>query len=255
MHKQTVLLLGSGPNVVEAVDWPRKPFDSIVAINNAWRVRTDWNYLIYPEDFPEGRRPETVRANQRHVIHKDFVPAQNRFGGFVFAGGTMAFTAAYWALSALSPRVMAFMGCDMVYPKGDQTHFYGTGSADPLRKDVTLQSLEAKAARLMVLAAEMGCTCVNLSSDESRLVFPRETPLGLTISEPELPVFDRDSVMALLAEEADLGYFVPSGRYWEVADRFDARRLAEIDDAWLELAATAEQLMVPRQVLTQLTVN
>ena len=30
-----ILLLGSGPNVTDAADWPRGPFDLIVAINNA----------------------------------------------------------------------------------------------------------------------------------------------------------------------------------------------------------------------------
>ncbi len=60
----------------------------------------------------------------------------------------------------------------MHYPPG-QTHFYGTGSADPLRPDITLQSLEAKSARLMILAAMEGCAMVNLSTGPSRLVFPR----------------------------------------------------------------------------------
>ena len=57
---------------------------------------------------------------------------------------------------------MAFFGCDMVYAATGKTHFYGTGTADPLRPDVTLQSLEGKAARLQLLAAEQGCACVNL---------------------------------------------------------------------------------------------
>jgi len=71
----------------------------------------------------------------------------------------MAFTAGYWALHALRPEVMGFIGCDMVYPKTGATHFYGTGTADPLRDDVTLQDLGAKSARLMVMAAAQGCAC------------------------------------------------------------------------------------------------
>ena len=78
------------------------------------------------------------------------------FGGIVYAGATMAFTAGYWALSALQPRVLAYLGCDMIYPQG-QTHFYGTGAADPLRPDPTLQNLRAKSARLELLAARAGC--------------------------------------------------------------------------------------------------
>jgi hypothetical protein len=39
-----------------------------------------------------------------------------------------------------------------------------------------------------------------------------------------------------LALEAELGYLVPSGRYWEEADRFDPRALARIDALWLQAA-------------------
>ena len=97
-----VLMLGSAPMAVEARDWPRAPFDAVVAINNAYMVRPDWTHHIYPWDFPEDRRPQPG-PGQRAVTQEDFVPAQNAFGGFVYAGGTMAFTAAYWALAALKP--------------------------------------------------------------------------------------------------------------------------------------------------------
>ena len=42
----TVLVLGSGPNVVLARNLPRDAFDTIVTINNAWQVRPDWAALI-----------------------------------------------------------------------------------------------------------------------------------------------------------------------------------------------------------------
>ena len=167
-----VLMLGSGPNATEAAGWQRAPFDAILAINNAHAVRPDWTHHIYPWDFPENRRP-AARDGQKTVTETDFVAAQNAFGGFVYAGGTMAFTAAYWALHSLRPRTIAAFGCDMHYPKGQQTHFYGAGTADPLRPDITLQSLEAKSARLMILAAMEGCAMVNLSFGPSRLIFPR----------------------------------------------------------------------------------
>ncbi len=61
----------------------------------------------------------------------------------------------------------------MHYPATGPTHFYGQGTPDPLRRDITLRSLEAKSARLMVLAARQGCAMVNLSTGPSRLVFPR----------------------------------------------------------------------------------
>lgn len=222
-----VLILGSGPNVTACADWPRAPFDAIVAINNAWRVRPDWDYAVYPEDFAPDRRPP--KDHRPHVQAGDFVPAQNAFGGFIYAGGTMAFTAAYWALHALKPRVMAFLGCDMVYPAIGRTHFYGTGDPDPLRDDPTLQSLPAKSARLMVLADRAGCACVNLSADESRLVFPRATPATLNLR----PTYDPAAADRALAREAALGYMVASGRYWEEPGACDPAELARLDALWL----------------------
>ena len=226
-----VLILGSGPSVIAARDWPRAPFDRIVAINNAWAVRPDWDDLIHPSDFPQDRMPSVVAPSQRIVTADDYVPVQNAFGGFVYAGGTMAFTAGYWALGALRPSVMAFAGCDMVYPASGATHFYGTGTADPLRPDVTLRSLPAKSARLQVMAAQAGCACVNLSTAESRLVFPRAAPRDLPVVIPA--PFDARRAQMAAAEEARLDYRVPSGKYWKEEDRFDPAAIDALDALWL----------------------
>lgn len=228
----TVLILGSGPAAVEAREWDRDVFSHIVAINNAWRVRPDWDTTIFPEDLPPEKRPSEVAPDQQLIEADQFVPVQNRFGGFVYAGGTMAFTAAYWALGALKPRVMAFFGCDLVYPETGQTHFYGTGTPDPLRDDVTLQSLEAKSARLQLIAAAEQCACVNLSDGESRLVLPRVDLEALSEVEPVAP--DTNAVARAQQRERELDYFVESGRYWEETDQFDPVALAEIDALWLE---------------------
>lgn len=223
-----VLILGSGPNAVEARDWDRDAFDTIVAINNAHAVRPDWDICIHPEDFPQERRPRPG-AGQSLVAAADYVPVQNDYGGFVYAGGTMAFTAGYWALGALRPRIIAFLGCDMVYPSSGNTHFYGTGAPDPLRVDVTLRSLEAKAARLMVLAAAQGCAVVNLSqAAHSRLVFPRATPETLAEARP-----GRFDPAPAVAEEDRLAYRVPSGRYWLEEERFDTAAIDAVDRLWL----------------------
>lgn len=227
-----VLILGSGPNVIPAKDWPRGPFDQVVAINNAWRVRPDWNYLIHPSDFPAERQPKELTSGQSIVTYETYVPAQNALGGFVYAGGTMAFTAGYWALHDLRPHVMAFLGCDMTY-SGGQTHFYGAGTADPLRPDVTLRSLEAKSARLQAIAARQGCATVNLSQDDSRLVFPRATPDDLTARVP----LDEAAIDAALRLEAEVGYMVPSGKYWKEEDRFDPAVIDAIDAAWIATQA------------------
>ncbi len=228
-----VLMLGSAPMVTEAAAWPRAPFDRVVAINNAWRVRGDWDHAVYPWDFPEDRHP-VAGPGQALVTETEFVPAQNAFGGFVYAGATMAFTAGYWALDALRPSVLAVFGCDMHYPASGVTHFYGRGTPDPLRQDITLRSLEAKSARLMVLAGMQGCAVVNLSAGPSRLVFPRAVRASVAASRPR--TWCPDLAAEALALEADLGYLVPSGRYWEEAGRFDPVMLDRLDRLWLQAA-------------------
>jgi hypothetical protein len=236
-----VLILGSGPNVVLARGWDKALFDRIVAINNAWAVRPDWDDLIHPDDFDPLRRPRDLAPGQGFVTSADYVPLQNDLGGFVYAGGTMAFTAGYWALAALRPKVIAMMGCDMVYPAATQTHFYGTGTADPLRADVTLRSLEAKSARLMIMAARQGCAMVNLSQDQSRLVFPRATPETARAATPA--PFDAEATTAALLEEARLGYYVPSGKYWKEEHRFDPAAIDALDERWLTAAHVLQKAL------------
>lgn len=241
---KVVVILGSAPDAVAAKDWS-KGASQIVAINNAWKIRSDWDYLIYPEDFPPENAPTSVGPRQTVVTAADYVPIQNDYGGFVYAGGTMAFTAAYWALGALKPDVLAFVGCDMVYPvDGSQTHFYGQGLADPLRDDVTLQSLEAKANRLHVSALKGGCVCLNLSEGEqSRLTFPRATLAGIfALTDEQLQqkradlktCFDILKVGVARQAERRFNYFIESGRYWEHLDQLSKQDLAEVDDYWLQ---------------------
>lgn len=241
-----VLILGSGPDAMDAAAFPSDTFASIVVINNAWQVRPDWDYLIHPEDFPAERRPPNIDHETQTIITAiDYVPVQNAFGGFVYAGGTMAYTAGYWALGALKPDAMAFFGCDMNYGN-DRTHFYGKGTADPLRDDITLQSLEAKSARLMIHAASEGCLTINLSRQkQSRLVFPNH-PVD------QIGQWDKQAVAKHLSKlgqsinqhkakearsrEAELGYMAVSGRYWEEPDKFDAEELRKLDALWLGAA-------------------
>lgn len=225
-----ILILGSGPDVTTCRGWPRAPFARIVAINNAWRVRPDWDALIHPWDFPADRMPAPDQATGRIVTEAEFVPAQNAYGGFVYAGATMAFTAAYWALHEYRPRNLAFLGCNMTYASRGATHFYGTGTPDPLRPDITLQSLEAKSARLRIIAARQGCALVNLSAAPGRLLLPRAAATDL----PVQPLaYDHEAAEAALRREAELGYFVASGRYWETPEQFDPAELAALDALWL----------------------
>ena len=107
--EKNVLIIGSAPDAILAKEWSNPPFDHIIAINNAWRVRADWSNCIFPEDFPSQKRP-IIKENQKLNSAEDYVPAQNYFGGFVYAGGTMAFTAAYWALDVFKPKNIVFLG-------------------------------------------------------------------------------------------------------------------------------------------------
>ena len=230
---QTLLILGSSPHAPAAALWPRATFDHILTINNSWRIRSDWDACIFPWDFPPDRHP-TPAPCQRLVTEDAFVPVQNSLGGFVYAGGTMAFTAGYWALGTHAPGVIAMFGCDMTYPKQGATAFYGASSPDPLRDDITLRSLEGKCARLMVLAAQRGTAMVNLSDKPSRLIFPRATRAHLSSCRP-LP-FDPIATAEAQALESSLRYHVASGRYWDDVTRFDTAEIDALDALWLRAA-------------------
>lgn len=228
-----VLILGSAPNAIQARDWPSHRFDAIVAINNAWQVRPDWTHLIFPDDFPTARKPAVLNECQQIVTSHAYVPAQNRYGGFVYGGGTMAFTAGYWALDALKPREICYFGCDMVYPKNGATHFYGTGKPDPLRADPTLANLSAKACRLEYFASEQGCAMVNLSKNRSVLPYQCMDVNDLTDVRCAPRYADPRRVDKAIWLEAINGYFVESGKYWEANQTFEPSVIKEIDQSWL----------------------
>jgi len=228
-----VLILGSAPDALRARAWEAHPFDAIVAVNNAWKVRDDWTHSIFPSDFPDEKRAR-ASTGQKLISADEYVDTQNAFGGFVYAGGTMAFTAAYWVVAALQPSVIAFLGCDMVYT-ATHTHFYGKGTADPLRDDVTLRNLEAKSARFEMLASEQNCAVVNLSEQaESRLVFSRHTLedvfRGKVITHRN---FKEKHVSIAKSREAELGYFVESGKYWKHVENFKPKEIDALDQLWL----------------------
>lgn len=232
MSHTSVLIVGSAPSAPDVASWDVSGFDAVVVINNAWRAVPHWTHFIHPEDFPPERRPPEIPQGRKQIGADTYVEAQNKYGGFVYAGGTMAFTSAYWVLDAFRPDVLAFFACDMVYPKTGATHFYGSGTADPLRKDPTLVSLRAKARRLQVLAAQQHCAVLNLSSGESVLPYSRGDQFdALSGVKPE--VYDIDIAGEAVSLERQFDYFVPSGRYWEQIDRFEADVIANIDATWL----------------------
>jgi hypothetical protein len=239
------LIIGSAPDALVAQNYDLSAFSHRVAINNSWQITPDWDYLVYPEDLlPERLPPSPLKDHQELIDAAKFVPEQNKLGGFVYAGGTMAFTAAYWTLGALRPDLIAFLGCDMIYTatNGESNHFYGHGTSDPLRADITLQSLEAKSLRFLSMANSLNCAVVNLSKlPQSRLVFPRAELEEMSKPEVCKVLLDRQKnklnmsrIEFALSAEKDLGYMVPSGRYWEHLEGLDESKLRQIDDLWLQ---------------------
>lgn len=239
------LIIGSAPDALVAKDNDLSAFNYRVAINNSWQITSDWDYLVYPEDLVAERLPPSpLKAHQELIDAAKFVPEQNKLGGFVYAGGTMAFTAAYWTLGALRPDLIAFLGCDMIYTatNGETNHFYGHGTSDPLRADITLQSLEAKSVRFLAMANSLNCAVVNLSKlPQSRLVFPRAELDEMSQPEVCKSFLDRQTITlnasrieSALSAEKELGYMVPSGRYWEHLEGLDESKLKQIDNLWLQ---------------------
>ena len=231
-----VLILGSAPNVVAVNDIDLSSYDEIIVINNAWQVLESWTEHIFPYDFPRENKPTRYSKSQRAIDEKLFVQRQNEFGGFIYAGGTMAFTALYWALGEHMPSEIHILGCDMVYPDAGKTHFYGAGTPDPLREDFTLRDLYAKSARFMCLAARNGCRTYNLSDQSSKLCFPRHS--RNIDDKPCHLLINKASVQSILDQENSLGYFISSGRYWEADLKIDLQALDQIDLQWKTLSHT-----------------
>ena len=227
-----VLIIGSAPDALEAQNFNRELFQGIVAINNAWNVRDDWDFCIFPDDFPENRRPNENKE-QKLISSEQYVPLQNKYGGFVYSGGTMAFTAGYWVLGYFKPKTIGYIGCDMVYD-GEDTHFYGKGTPDPLRKDPTLKNLKAKSARLEAIAASQNCSIFNLSKKpKSNLVF-RRNRLENIPEEPTPRRVNTELLKVVLEKEKSLGYFIKNGKYWKHLAEFDQKKIDVIDELWLQ---------------------
>ena len=228
-----VLIIGSAPDALEAQSFNRELFQQVVAINNAWNVRSDWDYCIFPDDFPGNRRP-SENDEQRLIGSEQYVPLQNKYGGFVYSGGTMAFTAGYWVLGHFNPKAIAYIGCDMVYDE-KKTHFYGKGTPDPLREDPTLKNLKAKSARLEAIAASQNCSIFNLSKrPKSNLVFRRNSLENIP-EEPTPRRVNTELLKLVLEKEKSLGYFIKNGKYWKHLADFDQKKIDILDGLWNEV--------------------
>jgi len=228
-----ILIIGSAPSALAAKNWDLSIFNRVVVINNAWKITPLWTDSIFPEDFPVEKRPSPNITQNLHSA-EDYVQAQNYFGGFVYAGGTMAFTAAYWSLYTFSPSLIVYLGCDMLY-SGLKTHFYGKGTPDPLRDDKTLKNLRAKSARFECIAAEQKCTVLNLSKlSKSNLVHRRITINDLKTKNFSPKQINLSTFTRVLKMEKEINYFVSDGKYWKKMDQFKLEVISKLDSLWLE---------------------
>jgi hypothetical protein len=230
------LIVGSAPSAADICQL-NLGLVRTVAMNNAWRVKKDFDYLIFPSDFPDQRRaPPSYKA--RRVTVPGYMSGINAGGGLIFCGATMAFAAGYWAAHSLRTRVVGFYAADMIYPS-QESHFYGKGTADPLRKDVSLRSLEAKGVRLFSYGLSRGVVFVNCSrQSESRLVFPRVDLIKLTEAQlhPKKWAELRNAAGDVLRFEAEAPFDRMRETYWTLADTQEKSDFIDrVDQRWLSL--------------------
>jgi hypothetical protein len=242
-HGPTAIIVGSGPS---APSLPKDlPAEAVlIAVNNAWRINRVFDYLIYPDDFPADRLPP---ANFPGVLvsNSGYMPAIDASGGIVFCGATMAFAAGYWAVEKIRPKILGYFASDMIYSTNSgNTHFYGNGAPDPLRKDISLGSLEARSTRLFCLALMNGTLIVNHSEEpDSRLVFPRlstkDAALMLGYARGDLECSWRDLIAAaqqIRAKEAEAPFDALRHDYWLLDSNDEAGRfIKELDELWIRL--------------------
>jgi hypothetical protein len=168
---EIVVVVGSAPDATLVATLPVGNI-CLVSVNNAYRLANFFDFNCFSGDFP-GRSDGLAEQVKNFISEDEYIVAINAYGGLIMCGATMSLASAYWAIHALRPKVLAFLGCDMIYGTG-QTHFYGRGEPDPLRIDPTLRDLDAKSCRQLAIAALQGTHIVNLSLlPESRLAAMR----------------------------------------------------------------------------------
>jgi hypothetical protein len=237
LRRRPVILVGSSPAAPKLSSADLRRFRR-VAINNAWMVREDFEFSIYPYDMPIDRRPPTSYGAQ-HISNVGYFPSLRNAGGIIFCGATMSLAAGYWSVSALGARIVGYYACDMIY-RGAVTHFYGSGGHDPLRDDVSLQSLDAKGVRLFAWALQRGALLLNFSEEpETRLVFPRQDLRRAHLLPPSISGPWREllsSASAIFAEEAAMGFDPTREDYWNlVSGECQMAQIRDLNRQWLNL--------------------
>ncbi len=134
---KSAIIVGSSPLASQLANCNLECFYKI-AVNHAWHIRDDFDYLVYPDDFPDREKPQKEDCfSGIQISNIDYMKAIDKAGGIIFAGATMAFATGYWAVSNINSRLIGYYASDMVYDQKDgQTHFYGkvcTRSAEKRR--------------------------------------------------------------------------------------------------------------------------
>jgi len=167
---KNVCIIGSAPAAPDAERLISQE-TIVVALNNAHRALSRIDYSFYADDFPADlKHSQTSRIGRSSP---QYIPAMQNYGGLIYCGATIAFASMYWAIHVFPYSQISVFACDMVYPEG-KSHFYGRGSPDPLRKNISLQDLKAKTLRLFYFGLRNNALILNASSEPStQLLFPR----------------------------------------------------------------------------------
>lgn len=224
---KTVVIVGSSPQA-PIVNRLIGPETIIIALNNSWRALDRYDFLVYSDDFPDINKPGRDVLAIRGRSSPQYLPAMNSMGSLDLCGPTIAMAAGYWAIANFPFSQISFFACDMVY-SGVNTHFYGRGEADPLRRDPTLQDLTAKSLRLFYYGFMNSCLFLNASGqDNTRLGFPRErtgTVIRHNILENILPELEKQiSHIISVSGAARVLEGLPYSNIWE--------HFKLINDAW-----------------------
>ena len=63
-----VLVIGSAPDSIQINKQDIRIFDRVVVINNAWKVTSHWDELIFPHDFSDENKPNKLLNHQKNNL-------------------------------------------------------------------------------------------------------------------------------------------------------------------------------------------
>ncbi|MFM2419982.1 MAG: hypothetical protein RL385_4705, partial [Pseudomonadota bacterium] len=233
---KSVVVLGSGP-AARDLDHLCGEENIVVALNNAWRAVCRFDHAFYAGDFPQASKPPAPEGIRKGRSSPQYLPAVQSYGGFLYAGACTAFAAGYWIARTMPFAQVSYFASDLVY-KGAGDHFYGQGTPDPMRRDISLQDHRAKSVRLFYFGLKNACLFLNASgASETRLGFPRVTS-GASLRRNVLA-----QLSGMLADELDkMGELADAAIALERSAQFDWQaldywHLEEDRSAWQHVAA------------------